>query len=568
MPSIIVTYRLACGVDQIESLSQDIALEQTVEVPDQLVTCPRIRHEIVGKVLEVMPVPGVDGQFDVRIAFAEELAANHLAQLLNLLFGNISLKRNIRLKDVRWPAEYINRFRGPNFGIDGLRSALGVFGRPLLATALKPKGSSPEHLARLARDFAAGGGDLVKDDHNLVESDFDAFQQRVKQCQTAVRYGSEQSGRPCWYLPNLAASGKELERRIEFLLKIGIRGALVAPMLLGLDQLRELAQTYPLFFLAHPTFTGTFFHDPAHGIDPGLLLGSLFRLAGCDGTIFPNQGGRFAFTDAECLQIADHARQPLGNIAPGWPAPAGGMSFSSLPAMCQSYSADAIYLIGGALLSDSQDLAASTGRFLQQILAHFPDHEHRAPHTLMSACELPLPPGAHALLNHLPFRPEFQWDGRPVSEYKLNGTLPFRNVTRTELIGTSGEQTAFDVRYFEIGPGGHSSLEKHLHTHVVIGARGAGILASGERTIPLKPFDLAYVPPLETHQLRNDSSEPFGFFCIVDHERDKPQAPVTSYGGIVALGRGPLRISEAVGFPWPHAALPRLWNLPTEGPPR
>ena len=43
--------------------------------------------------------------------------------------------------------------------------------------------------------------------------------------------------------------------------------------------------------------------------------------------------------------------------------------------------------------------------------------------------------------------------------------------------------------------------------------------------IELKPFDVAYVPPLQVHQLRNKSSEPFGFFCIVDHDRDRPIQP-------------------------------------------
>lgn len=525
MDAITVVYRLTCDADHVEALSRDIALEQTVEVPDRLVISAQIREEIVGRVLEIAPVPGSAGQFDVRIAYAEELAANNLSQLLNLLFGNISLKQRIRLRSVRFPSEYLRRFRGPNLGLDGLRAALGVYGRPLLATALKPKGSSAEYLARLARDFAAGGGDLVKDDHNLVEADFDAFRERIEQCHTAVRYGSETSGRECWYLPNLSAANGEMERRIEFLLKLGIRGVLVAPMLLGLDEVRRLAQTYPLFFLAHPTFTGTFFHDPTHGVDPGLLLGTFFRLAGCDGTIFPNRGGRFAFTDDECLQIAERSLEPLGNLPGSWPSPAGGMSFDTLPGMSRSFGADAIYLIGGALLSDSENLAGSTRKFLKKIQSLFPDHEQREPQTLLSACELPSRDEARRLLKHLAFHPEFRWDGRSIAAYKANGSLPFHEVSRTELIGQSGEQTAFDVRYFEIGPGGHSSLEKHLHTHVVIGARGQGVLSSGEQLIPLKPFDVAYVPPLEVHQLRNDSPEPFGFFCIVDHERDKPQPP-------------------------------------------
>ena len=39
---------------------------------------------------------------------------------------------------------------------------------------------------------------------------------------------------------------------------------------------------------------------------------------------------------------------------------------------------------------------------------------------------------------------------------------------------------------------------------------------------PLNEADVAYVEPLEPHQLRNETDRPFGFFCIVDHERDRP----------------------------------------------
>ena len=39
--------------------------------------------------------------------------------------------------------------------------------------------------------------------------------------------------------------------------------------------------------------------------------------------------------------------------------------------------------------------------------------------------------------------------------------------------------------------------------------------------MPLCPLDVAMVGPLETHQLSNRTGAPFGFFCIVDHERDR-----------------------------------------------
>ena len=130
------------------------------------------------------------------------------------------------------------------------------------------------------------------------------------------------------------------------------------------------------------------------------------------------------------------------------------------------------------------------------------------------------------VLAHLP---GFEWKDRPSSAYKVARTvatdLAFKGVRRVELVGRFGERSRTDLRYFEIEPGGYSSLEKHVHTHIVIGARGRGVLVVEGRRETLAPMDVAWIGPLETHQLRNESSEPFGFFCIVDHDRDRPTAP-------------------------------------------
>ena len=80
------------------------------------------------------------------------------------------------------------------------------------------------------------------------------------------------------------------------------------------------------------------------------------------------------------------------------------------------------------------------------------------------------------------------------------------------------------MRYFEIEPGGYSSLEKHVHEHVVIGVRGNGVLVNSTGIHELGVHDIAYVKPLEQHQLRNNGDVPFGFYCIVDRKRDRPIA--------------------------------------------
>ena len=78
------------------------------------------------------------------------------------------------------------------------------------------------------------------------------------------------------------------------------------------------------------------------------------------------------------------------------------------------------------------------------------------------------------------------------------------------------------MRYFEIAPGGFSSLEQHAHEHAVIVLRGTGEVRLGESLYSLEFGDAVYVAPHETHQFRNSSSEPFGFLCIVDTRRGAP----------------------------------------------
>ncbi len=120
------------------------------------------------------------------------------------------------------------------------------------------------------------------------------------------------------------------------------------------------------------------------------------------------------------------------------------------------------------------------------------------------------------------FQPDFRWDGVPVTEYKETAKHHC-GVSRATLVGPGGgETTAFHVRYFEVEPGGYTTLEKHVHEHVVLVLRGRGQVRLGSVLHELSFGDAVYVAPNEVHQLRNPSTEPFGFLCLVDARRDRP----------------------------------------------
>ena len=120
---------------------------------------------------------------------------------------------------------------------------------------------------------------------------------------------------------------------------------------------------------------------------------------------------------------------------------------------------------------------------------------------------------------------DFNWDNVDVLAYKEGG--PYKNVTRQILF--EGQDTLpAQWRYFEVAPGGHSTLERHEHLHNVLILRGCGrCLVNGELH-DIGEHDLIHVPSLSWHQFRAADDAPLGFLCLVADQRDKPQLPTSS----------------------------------------
>jgi len=117
---------------------------------------------------------------------------------------------------------------------------------------------------------------------------------------------------------------------------------------------------------------------------------------------------------------------------------------------------------------------------------------------------------------------DFSWQGIKVEKYKLAGK-GWSDVVRHTLIGSHGETSKFHLRYFEIASGGYSNLEVHKHEHVIIGIRGRGLCAAGNKSYEIGFLDTVYIQPDALHQLKNPFNTPFGFFCIVNARRDRPR---------------------------------------------
>jgi quercetin dioxygenase-like cupin family protein len=95
------------------------------------------------------------------------------------------------------------------------------------------------------------------------------------------------------------------------------------------------------------------------------------------------------------------------------------------------------------------------------------------------------------------------WEGVPPCAYGDGGR-------RHELIAAG----AYSLRYFEVPPGGTTTLERHAHDHGVVLQRGRARVTLGEETHELGPGDVVYVAPGELHSFEAIGEEPLAFICV------------------------------------------------------
>ncbi|HDQ25415.1 MAG TPA: ribulose 1,5-bisphosphate carboxylase large subunit [bacterium] len=340
----------------------DICVEQTVEFPYELITDTFIREEVVGR-FEAFKRDAKDKRrFIVEISYHNHTVGKELSQFLNVLFGNTSLKPGIKIESIRLSGALAGYFKGPRFGISGVKKLTGSRSAPLLCSAIKPMGQSPRELASLAEKFALGCVDIIKDDHGLSDQPFAPFKARIAAVSEAVRNAVKKTGKKTLYAPNVTAdTTDEVMARARFAKKSGASALVISGALAGFGTVRRLStdKSLNLPVLLHPAFTGSFTAHSESGISHFALFGQLARICGADISIFPNFGGRFSFSKEACKAVMAGCKTPMHSIKPALPGPGGGMSVESMREMKKFYGSDAVFLIGGGLFRHKDGITGS-----------------------------------------------------------------------------------------------------------------------------------------------------------------------------------------------------------------
>lgn len=361
---ITAVYEVDGPERQARAQAERICLDQTIEGEADLLP-PSLRATIVGRLEKVQPLSS--GRYVATIRYAGDLLGRECSDLLNLLFGTSSLRSDVRLLSFTMTKGLLSSWRGPRYGMNGIRQAVGVSDRPLVCAVLKPLGRTPNELGTLATQFVQGGVDLIKDDQALLDQPFCPFQERVAYCAEAIATGSAQRGRPCLYFAHVSGAVDSMRERAAQAKALGVTGLLVAPGLTGFDALRTLAldETLALPIASHPSLLGTFVSG---GLAPQVAYGLLTRLAGADMSIYPSFDTGYVMSKDDCISVAVNCRQSWNNILPTMPSVGGRMGPDRIAELAQSLGRDVVFVLGSRIQQDQRGVVAAIQEF-QQVLA-------------------------------------------------------------------------------------------------------------------------------------------------------------------------------------------------------
>ncbi len=366
MDTFTITYHITVRDDEaIDRKVEEICLEQSAELPREVLS-EELGDQIPGTPMQKYQIGEDCYQVTIRWPLAH--VGIEVTQFLNLLYGNISLKPGIKIVDLHWENMPGQLMPGPSHGIRKLRRAYEILDRPLCCSAIKPLGLTPVELGELVYKMGCGGIDLIKDDHNLANQEYAPFEERVRQCVEAVREATHDTGYHPRYFPNITTGAAEVMSRGRKAAELGADGVLIAPHLTGLSALASLAKSdIDLPVIAHPAFSGSLTTDSTRGMSPSFLYGQLWRALGADFVIFPDAGGRFAFSREECEAICHSATDSSLPFNTSFPMVGGGLDLDNISDWSERYEDDTVFLIGSSLYQHPKGLRYASKQFSETV---------------------------------------------------------------------------------------------------------------------------------------------------------------------------------------------------------
>jgi ribulose-bisphosphate carboxylase large chain len=311
---------------------------------------------------------------NVKIAYPIELfepgnMPNILSSIAGNIFGLRTIK-NIRLRDINFPSRLLKSFKGPKFGIEGIRKLLKVYDRPLVGTIIKPKlGLKTADHAEVAYEAWLGGCDIVKDDENLSNQKFNPFEERVVKTLEKRDKAENETGERKVYMVNITAETEEMLRRAEYVLAHGGEYVMVDILTCGFSALQTLRERdLNLVIHAHRAGHAAFTKNPVHGISMQVIA-KVARIIGVDQLHVGTIVGKMFETKEEVEENCRVLKMKMNGIKRVLPVASGGLHPRLVPSLAEFFGKDVVIQAGGGIHGHKNGTVAGAMAMRQAVQA-------------------------------------------------------------------------------------------------------------------------------------------------------------------------------------------------------
>jgi len=324
-----------------------VAAESSVGTWTELTTIKPYVEKLAARVFSI------NGN-NIRVAYPIELfepgnMPNILSSVAGNVFGLRALK-NLRLNDISLPRELVQSFKGPKYGICGIRELLGVNDRPLVGTIIKPKlGLKTKDHAKVAYDAWAGGCDVVKDDENLSSQRFNPFDDRVLETLEMRDRAEEETVEKKVYMVNITSETEEMMKRAQFVKDHGGRYLMIDILTCGFSALQTIReQDFGLVIHAHRAGHAAFTKNTKHGVSMKVIA-KVARIIGVDQLHVGTVVGKMSETREEVSENCEALKTDMYGLNEVLPVASGGLYPGLVPALMSFFGNDFVIQAGGGI---------------------------------------------------------------------------------------------------------------------------------------------------------------------------------------------------------------------------
>jgi len=362
---VVCTFRIEPAGISMKEAAGGVAAESSVGTWTELTTVKPYIDKLAARVFNI------EGNI-AKIAYPQELfEPGNMPNILSSIAGNVFGLRaleNLRLIDIDFPSKLVKSFKGPKFGIEGIRRLLKVYDRPLVGTIIKPKlGLKTADHAKVAYEGWIGGCDIVKDDENLSSQSFNPFEERVAKTLEARDRAEKETGEKKVYMVNITAETEQMLKRAELVLDHGGEYVMVDILTCGFAALQTLRnQDFKLVIHAHRAGHAAFTKNPKHGISMKVIA-KVARMIGVDQLHVGTVVGKMFETKDEVRENCEALKTEMSGLKPVLPVASGGLHPGLVPSLMELFGKDFVIQAGGGIHGHSGGTVAGAKAMRQAV---------------------------------------------------------------------------------------------------------------------------------------------------------------------------------------------------------